>query len=926
MKKFLLLLLALVCMGLLAAKVDLNTATLAELRQLPISADQAKDIFEYREYVKIFESIFDLREIPSIDQKTLLKIRPLVVVSLFQETDDAALRREVIRDLLERMDQNEGSMEGMADVWEDYLMTPQNLNRMHFDDFMGIPNVSGVDAVGILKRTAQGDTIADTRDLRSSAGLSHYGYTNLRNYVYYTEPPVKNRLMWDAKISYNTRYFEEGQYDMLREDFTRDYTTGTVPQRKDLSYWGYFGLNEVDPDMMMKMRVRYGNNFKIGLMNSSGKGESGLMSANTESFIKDSKWFAGYENTDMPGLNNSRLKAYVGNYRVTYGEGLVMENTDFYSARKTGFGFSKRILGITPDLSKTQEFALKGGAVEYTHPLFGVSAFVSQDDKDAIMYINKDGSPVKRDEYGNDVFTDNDTTSPMYGHQYYTQGFSKIYSYANGSPVSATKNKVFSYVIPTIRFDNDDLMGAEASFNAEMNASAPTSYKNPYINLATRTDALREKLWGAHFQINPMIGTKLGFTTYTALYDNAHFVVPGYTGDVNIFNTLLRTYADFDEAHGFKLRKAINSELSNLYSTQTDKYSRDYRRVIGFDGQTVIGNTSIQGEYAELSVNGSDTKLGDDPMAYLASAYTQYENLTFLTLIRHTDVDFDNPYSNSFSEHERFDGTMLDGNVYSLTNSSIADLYLNGNQAQPEQGLYFETRYKFNNYFTIGRSYLDFTERLADHRRSVRFQSELELRPLFQISLRLRYKNQVNRFEDLADRGISKTNEYTLAARTFLSNRDFLELEYRYNTVYAPPYLSITSLAQPGNNDGTAGQTLMVGDYIAANYTHNFTSSLKIQGSFLYWFGHGISHWDWEDMEIDFMGEKGSKAWVAISSRISQNLYMNIKFRNKTYQDKEMRIRRNNDPYYSSLIDDQIYLQRVEHSENTIRFSLDYRF
>ncbi len=25
-----------------------------------------------------------------------------------------------------------------------------------------------------------------------------------------------------------------------------------------------------------------------------------------------------------------------------------MENTDYYSARKTGFGFSKRILGITP--------------------------------------------------------------------------------------------------------------------------------------------------------------------------------------------------------------------------------------------------------------------------------------------------------------------------------------------------------------------------------------------------------------------------------------------------------------------------------------------------------------------------------------------------------------------------------------------------
>ncbi len=910
MKKFLLLLLALVSLGLLAAKVDLNTATLSELKQLPITAEQAKDIFEYREYTKIFTSIFDLREIPSIDQKTLLKIRPLVVVSLYQETDDVAIRRDEIKDLIERLDTNEGSMEGMADVWEDYLMTPQNLNRMHFDDFMSLPNVSGVDAVAVLKRIAQGDTIADTRDLRNSAGLSHYGYTNLRSYVYYKEPPVKNRLLWDAKLSYNTKYFEEGQYDMLREDFTRDYTTGTVPQRQDLSYWGYFGLDEIDPDISMKLRLRYGNNYKLGIMNNKSKAEEGIMTSNPKDFINDSKWFAGYENTNMPGLNNSRLKLYAGNYRVTYGEGLVMENTDFYSARKTGFGFSKRILGITPDLSKTQEFALKGGAMEYTHPLFGVSAFVSQDDKDALVYVNRDGSPVKRDEYGNDVYSETD------GRQYYKVGNTKYYTYADGTAVSATKNKIFNYVIPTIRWDNDDLMEAEDYLNTELTAAG--AYAVPYINIAARKDVLREKIWGGHVQINPFIGTKLGMTTYTALYDNAHFVVPEFD---EMLSTLLRTSGDQD-----KLRKAMNGEISTLYSTQTDSYSRDYRRVIGFDGQTVIGNTSVQGEYAELSVLGDDLKIGDDPKAYLMSAYTQFENLYFLTLLRHYDVDFDNPYSNSFSEHERFDGTMFDGNVYSLTNSTIADLYLNGNQSQPEQGVYFETRYKFNNFFTVGRSYLDILERLTDHRRSVRFQSELEFRPLFQVSLRARYKNQVNRFDDMADRGVSKTNEYTLAARTFLSNRDFLELEYRYNTVYAPPYLSITNTAATGNNNGTAAQTLMIGDYIAANYTHNFSSSLKVQGSFLYWFGHGISHWDWEDMEIDFMGEKGSKAWIAITSRISQNLYMNLKFRNKTYQDKEIRIRRNNDPYNSSLLGDPIYLERVEHSENTIRLSLDYRF
>ena len=914
------MLFTLFCIGFLAAKVDLNTATFDELMQLPISEAQARDIYEYRLFVQKFESIYDLRDIPGIDQRTLDKLKPLVVVSLVIQTDEVAARREEIRDLLERMDSNEGASEGMADVWEDYLMTPQNVNRMHFDDLISLPNVSGVDAVAILKRVARGDTIADTRDLRNSQGLSHYGYTNLRNYVYYRESPVRNKLMMDAQAQYYTRFFEEGQYDMLHEsfvpkDFGNDWVS--IPHDKRISYWGYYNLDRIDPDMLIKLRLRYGNNYKLGIMNYSAKAHQGWQDMNADDFIQGSKFYVGYENTNLPYLSNSTLKLYLGHYRATYGEGLVMENTDYYSARKTGFGFSKRIMGITPDLSRTQEYALKGAAVEFAHPKFGASFFVSEDDKDALAYINQDGSYVMRDRFGNDVFTDQD------GAQYYLENNVRYYTYEDGSIVVGDKRKLFSYVNPTLGYDNATMIESEQWFNSVLNPSPGSGqsyvpFAMPYVNLATRTDAMREKLWGTHLQMSPIIGTRLGFTTYTALYDNAHLVVPDYN---SLLPAIIR-----DSYYYTKLQKTMNAEVSGLYSTQTDNYSRDYRRVIGFDGGTVLGHTSLQGEYAELSVDGEDIKLGDDPKAYLMSAHTQFENLYFLTLFRNYDVNFDNPYSSSFSEHERFDDTLLEKNIYALTNPTISDLFQNSNQSQPERGLYFETRYKFNNYFTIGRSYLDLWERLTDGRRSARFQSELEFRPLYQLGMRLRYKNQVNRYDDLAERGVSKTNEYTMAIRTFLSNRDFLELEYRYNTVLSPPYTSLTNPAEPGNNSMAAAMTLMTGDYIGVNYTHNFSRSLKLQGSFIYWYGHGISHWDWEDMEIDFMGEKGAKAWIAISSRISNNMYMNLKFRNKTYQDKELRIRQNNDPNHSDLADQLTYFERVEHSENTIRLSLDYRF
>ena len=81
MKKLVLILLSILVLGILGAKVDLNTATLDEIRELPISEVQARDIFEYRTFVKILHSIYDLREIPSIDQHTLNRLKPLVIVS-----------------------------------------------------------------------------------------------------------------------------------------------------------------------------------------------------------------------------------------------------------------------------------------------------------------------------------------------------------------------------------------------------------------------------------------------------------------------------------------------------------------------------------------------------------------------------------------------------------------------------------------------------------------------------------------------------------------------------------------------------------------------------------------------------------------------------------------------------------------------------
>ncbi|MCF7913263.1 MAG: helix-hairpin-helix domain-containing protein [Candidatus Cloacimonetes bacterium] len=877
MRRLIILFIVVLAMNLAGEPIDLNRATLEEIYQLPISREQAEAIYEYRTYTAFFKSIYDLRQISEIDQETLNKIKPLVLISHYENRDEAALRRDEIAYLIEQLGNSEGMQEGMSDEWEDYLITPRNVNRLSFANLLNMPNVSPLDAVYIRQRIARGDSIADYRDMRQTEGISYYGASNLRHYVYYDEDnEQEERLHFDVQMKYADNPYEENPETMYKEAMINLLPNGETmtgcPRIKEQSYWGYFEMDKYDFSLMSKLRFRWGNRIKGGIMYNSERGEPTIMDFSgqskylAEKLGDNGKYFASYEDYLF---GDNFLRVIAGHYRATFGQGLVMENTDFYSARKTGSGFSKRITGITPDLSRSQEFNLKGVAAEFNNHRFYGALFYSNDKKDAVVYdSNHDG-----------VIDENDSD-------------------------------VFSYITMTRRFDNEELAEAEDFFN---NYSEPGT-TNPYdIAMAPRVDWLEEQTIGGRFAWSPLAGTEIGVSGYESVYDK-DFVV-----DADSLTGYL--FRSSDDAFG--KWKDPDSEILALYSTSTDDYERNYRRVTGIDWRTTMGNTSLEGEYAELQVDGNELSLGDDPGALVLSTYSQWDNLYLLMLYRDYDLDFDNPYARGFSEHQKFDNTAIDNYAYTLTNSLLNDLYTNQAQAQAERGIYLETRYRFHEKLTLSRAYLDIWERKCDSRKSIRFQGELDFRPIYQLSLRLKHKHQQNRYDDDAERSVSITDETTGRVIANLSNFDRISLEYRYLTVWGPPYTYLSNDGEIGGNSTAQGSSRSFADYICVDYTHHFNDGLKTQGAFMLWDSNGLSHWDWEDMEIDFFGEEGFKFWFNITDRISDNLYLSLKYKYKKYNTREYQYR----AWWNEAPDEGVWVyNKVKKEINTIKLQLDYKF
>ena len=501
------------------------------------------------------------------------------------------------------------------------------------------------------------------------------------------------------------------------------------------------------------------------------------------------------------GIDNRRIgivkfnKIIIGDYTAGFGQGVILDATDFFLPRKTGFAWRKRMNGITGNISRTTEYGLRGAAIEAQIGSIIGTAFYSLNERDAI--VNNDGS-----------FSTFITMYPRMRHGLYDQ---------------IPKNIVRS---------------------------------------------VKEMMFGNNLKYMIIPGTYIGTTIYQSLYDREL--------NLQVKNTLLNSSGQ--GKYLTQIGNSADSEIATSYSSSNNssfwKRAKAARRVYGFEFMSVFRNICLQGEYAELDKNESLFDGKSDPKAYVISGYIQFDNFNFLLLYRNYDLEFDNPYQRSFSNYQRFKGSIYE-DIFYLRDPILGYLYSGTAQPQAERGLYYTSRYQIHRTLVTSIEH-DIWIRVADKAQYNRLTLNLEYRPVFKYRFKIRQKWQSRDKTNTLSPVAYQVNETRLEATVRMSRYNQIRVLYSLGFVEFTPRSRLVKNAETGG-DSYVGNAGSPSKALGMTVTHNVNERVKLIGSIITYKGF---LWNFEDTDFRIFNTdtQALHGWLTVFSRLSRNISVRLKY------------------------------------------------
>ena len=691
---------------------------------------------------------------------------------------------------LERWFSSEGNSEGLSDVWLDRYLEPRDINLMNYDDIMSLPSLSPIDANAVIKQKERG-RIDGEFQLKNSPGITYYGYKNLKDFINFD--------------THGTNQFHLRYSSLVR---TTPITTNPDSDESILLI-DHSASNTPEHFHKISLSYMYGNNqsiLKTGMLFSQHMGQS-----------KDVYTFKKYAELSYISLFKNLFQIdhfVIGNFTASFGQGVVFESTDYFSPRRSGYGFTKRNDGIRSDNTRSSQYVLNGFGLQLSNEFLRIIYFSSESPRDAIL--NEDG----------ESFTCLISMQPR-----------------QAWGVNNDSTKIYSSLISSV---NERTAGFNARLGKGGNFIGGTYYRSLYDKFIIPMPI--ETILGSDDDDNPE-------------YDVSDF--DDYSGDA-FYLSYITNSADSE------IEAMYQSSPNNINSSWAE--AKSYRHVVGIDFSTTIKNIVFQGEIARMPMSGDFISI-DNPQAMVINAYAQFDNINFLALYRNYDLEFDNPYQRSFSNYQRYKTSIFE-DTYWLEDPIYGFLYSGNPQPQAEEGFFLSSRYQIHKSVVL-RYDFDTWNRKSDNAKYYRTVFNFEWRPVFNYRIYIRQKfsgrGQYNTFHPSPFD--SRETRFRFVLR--LSNYDNLELLYsRGYTTFSPrprltdPYMGIDMLVGDiGDPETTLG----------FSFTHNMDKKISIKGGTVFVKGF-IWYIEDNDFRIFDSLSGSIHNWLSIRYRPSNYMSVYLKY------------------------------------------------
>ena len=749
------------------SKIDINSGDYDSIMSLPLSKNKNNQIYSFISSSGKISTIYDLLLIPQITSRDIHKLKDYIKITSDKYNFSLNKIYKTHGWLTE-----DGNSEGLSELYLHHFYNPVNVNHMNYDDLYAIPNLTPMDVVAVLKRK-KGAKIEEDFHLKNS-GMSNYGYKNLVDFVSYDDN-IANKI-----------YI---RYNMMAQSFPS--SSGVDEESIPFNF-----TNLSSPGTNIKFsvgRINNKNNISAGIVRANNVGESPNVYSN--------KFFISLD----PIKNNRNSftldKIIIGNFKASFGQGVVFESTDYANKRGTGYKFNKRQTGISADITKSSQFTLSGIAAQMRNENLSFAFFVS-----------------------NGFLLDN--------------------------------NK------------RDAIINSDGSFSAllSMNQRLPYGYSNnKSIIHDSLINSVDEKTIGANIIFSPMLNTNFGFTFYESHYNRAL--------DPQIEDTIL------DEGGAPQylnyMSNSADSEINAMYGNSVKSSfwaSKSFRRVFGYNFNTVINNMAIQAEYGQLDTNKD--YFDNEPSAFILNTYMAFNTFDLLILYRNYDLDYDNPYQRSFSEYQRYKQTIFDDD-HNLNDLIYYNLYQSNPQPQAEEGIYIQSRYSFHRNMVASIEW-DSWIRQADKAQYYRIVGKLDWKPVFKYRINFRYKWQSRAPYDIGHQSPYHLKEARITGTLTLSNYNKMILFYSWNSSIFNPKPRITNSPNPFVSQMTIGDISSPDVSIGTSFEHRIDDHMKVKAGIVY---VGGFLWYIEDNDFRILDSNSGLLynWIAFDFRANNFLTLKMK-------------------------------------------------